>query len=243
MWNKISFNAVRHAAAWLLCALAAAPLAAQERVGQVTVTPHAGVNFSKVSGVMVYHGTAEDESIAPEMKAGITLGADAHWQFSRLWGVSAGVDYSNEGSGYTGFNVVGSNGKDVYPGGKLKTECLSVPLLATLRLGRTGLRLKAGVQAAWVLSAKYTYSVESYRYNDAGNLVHDVPGSYSETYNVGKISRKFSVGIPVGIEFEYRGVVADLRYVHGLTNINKSVGDALYSRSISLTVGYRIGRF
>lgn len=100
--------------------------------------------------------------------------------------------------------------------GDLKTTLgyVCVPLMATLYVSDM-LGISAGVQ--------YSRMVHS-NANDAA-------------------FKKNDISIPIGMSVEYGGVVAELKYVFGLTDIeNVAVGgNGVKNRSLWLTLGYRVG--
>ena len=49
---------------------------------------------------------------------------------------------------------------------------------------------------------------------------------------------KFDLSIPVGISYEYKTIVLDVRYNWGLVKI-ANVGDAFYNRVLSINLGYK----
>lgn len=84
-----------------------------------------------------------------------------------------------------------------------------------------GLAIKAGLQLGYLLNVK---SVVDGRSEDIGNSF-----------------KKLNVSIPVGLSYEYRSVVLDLRYNIGLTNLCdvELLDEKWRANSLWLTAGYR----
>ena len=54
-------------------------------------------------------------------------------------------------------------------------------------------------------------------------------------------AKKVDVSLPIGLSYEYMGVVLDARYNLGLTNVDDSPGhdDSCKNRVFTFSVGYR----
>ena len=97
-----------------------------------------------------------------------------------------------------------------------KLNYLNIPITADFYIVK-GLALKTGVQLGFLASAK----------NNDTDIKDDC--------------KKFNFSIPVGISYEYRNVVLDLRYNISTTKVNKdSNSDNKYrSDMLQLTLGYK----
>ena len=102
-------------------------------------------------------------------------------------------------------------------GKKTETSYINVPILANYYVWN-GLAVKAGVQPGYLLKAEY------------------------DGHDVKKDAKKFDLGIPVGVSYEVSDIVFDLRYVFGLTKVNKK-NDFMRKEGknqvIQFTVGYK----
>ncbi|MCR4919809.1 MAG: porin family protein [Prevotella sp.] len=162
---------------------------AQNEVGQITLAPTVGANFAK--------NTGDGNKFA----FGWEIGVNAEYGVAESFGITLGAFYKNWGTK-----------PDNDGAKKANLNYLSIPVLANYYVVK-GLAIKAGVQPAFLLSAKN----DGYDFKDA--------------------CKKFDLTIPVGLSYEISNVVIDARYNFGLTKVGK-VGDAKNS-VIELTVGYK----
>lgn len=171
--------------------VAALTVNAQNEAGQITLQPKAGINLSNL--------TSFDDS---KMKVGLVAGVEAEYGISEKFGVAAGVLYSMQGCGV-------KNVSD-----KIKMDYINIPILAQFYPVK-GLAIKAGVQPAFCVSAKW--------------------GS-------AKITNKesFDFSIPVGLSYEISKFVIDARYNLGLTKVFDA-GTSHKNSVFQFTVGYKFG--
>ena len=172
---------------------------AQNEVGKITIAPTVGINFSNMSG----------DVEGNKMKIGPVFGAVAEYGLMEKLGVSAGVLYSMQG--YKGeHSAYGATDKWT-----TKMDYLNVPILANYYVVN-GLAVKAGLQPAFLLSAKY----DDEDFKDK--------------------CKSFELSIPVGVSYEFSDFVIDARYNIPLTKVNDGDG-SMKNSVIQLTVGYKIG--
>lgn len=183
-------------AAVLMTSMAAS---AQNEVGKITIAPTVGINFSNMSG----------DVEGNKMKIGPVFGAVAEYGLMEKLGLSAGVLYSMQG--YKGeYSAYGATAKWT-----TKMDYLNVPILANYYVVN-GLAVKAGLQPAFLLSAK----------NDDKDIKDKC--------------KSFELSIPVGVSYEFSDFVIDARYNIPLTKVNDGDG-SMKNSVIQLTVGYKIG--
>lgn len=242
--------------------LAATSVCAQQKAGTFSITPKIGVTASNFSGKMpasVAYAvqsqipTGEQITDADMLKAGaiafndsknkfgFTAGAEAQYQFSSLFGLSFGAFYTQQGARYdTKGRSIEDDGVKVSINDDLKINLnsITVPILANVYVWK-GLAVKAGLQPEFAVSKKMKGNVTiSYQGQSATAANSDVAGMKS-----------FSLSVPVGVSYEYKNIVADLRYHIGVTDLRKD-GDAGWgkdfssaarNRTLSFTVGYKFG--
>ncbi len=160
---------------------------AQAEVGSISIMPKVGVNFANVT---------EGDG---DMKIGLVAGAEAEYQFAEKLSFTGGLLYSMQGS----------KGE----GDDLKMDYINIPILANYEV-IPGLKVKAGVQPAFLMSAK----VGDFDIKDA--------------------CKSFDLAIPVGASYQISDFVIDARYNFGLSGIYDGDGDGKNS-VIQLTVGYK----
>lgn len=195
-----------------LAALVSMAATAQKEVGTVTVYPKISINFSTISNdVVFYGGTGATEAMGSDYKPGLTVGAECQWQLCKRFAASAGLAYSMQGTGYDVSRIDGG-GYDV-TGMKQTLHYANVPIMAVLYVAH-GISLRAGVQGGYLLGA---------RMDGADNVA---------------MFKRFDFSVPVGIAYEYKGFVAELRYNHGLSKLYKHSNKRTCNRNIAITIGY-----
>ena len=145
-----------------------------------------------------------------KMRVGLAVGAELAVAAANNFEVSAGVLYSMQGVKEK-WQILGASETVTY-----KFDYINIPILANLYVTR-GLALKAGIQPGFNVSKKVSASGGS-------TDVDDVKG--------------FAFSVPVGLSYEFSGVVIDARYNWGLTKVVK---DADPKHSVfTITLGYKI---
>ena len=247
--------------------MTASSVCAQQKAGTFSITPKIGVTASNFSGNMpltvayaistqmslsesgVFHTLSEENF--PEMgaigfnesknKFGFTAGVETQYQFSKIIGLSLGVFYTQQGASYDtkGYSYTSKGGVKVAINDNLKVNlnCVTMPILANVYIWK-GLAVKAGLQPELAVSKKTGGDVTiSYQGQSLSAVHSDVEGIKS-----------FSLSVPVGVSYEYKNIVADLRYNIGVTDLRKD-GDAglignnssstSKNRTLLFTVGYK----
>lgn len=245
--------------------IAASNVCAQQKAGTFSITPKVGVTVSNFSGKMpasitygVIHkwGIDEAPSLVPEdtpgsvlttigfneskKKFGFTIGAEAQYQFTDIFGLSFGAFYTQQGASYDtkGLSSTANNGVSVAINNDLKINLnsITVPILANVYVWK-GLAVKAGLQPEYAVSKK-----------TSGDVTIGCDSESVAGYNCGNAGIKsFSLSVPVGMSYEYKNIIADLRYNIGVTNLREEGAAGYYSdsssssqnRTLSFTVGYK----
>ena len=192
---------------------------AQPRAGKFSLTPKIGVNWSKTTDNQYWAVLPEitKEEMAKvrdtDKKAGIVVGLDADYMFTKWLGGTLGVTYSNEG--FKKYNVTQN------------LNYLNISVLANIYTFR-GLALKSGIQYGILLSAR----------NDVDYSDRDKK-AFSRDFNDNKREyRDDNWSIPIAVSYEYKNIILDLRYNIGLKNIY-SYSDDYKTKSLWLTLGYK----
>lgn len=191
---------------------------AQQESGTWSITPRVGINSSVLTMDDVqYMADNGNMEVAKALhRWGLTAGVETQYQCWSQIVLSAGLMYSNEGCQYDHKGDVGE--------WKQSLHFLSVPLLVNFYIEPDilpGLALKAGVQMGYLLQGKET--------------LMGVTNTNTDSFH------RVNVSIPAGISYEYHGIVADLRYNIGLTNLcnHKVLDETWRSNSLWLTLGYQ----
>ena len=212
---------------------------AQPEAGTFSITPKVGINVANVTNSAYdqpYTFNVSDYSITAEGKEsiGFVAGAEAGYQVSKAFAVTAGLLYSQQGSKRTGY--LHSEDVSIDDKSKLALSYLNIPILANVYLFK-GFALKAGIQPGILLSAKSK--------NDVTASGYAAKADKHQEYDIKDNCNSFDFAIPVGISYEFCNIIIDARYNIGVTNIGKDSklekGDKNGKNSVlQVTVGYKI---
>lgn len=189
--------------------IATLSVSAQSEPGKVSIKPMVGMTMATFRG-----GDVE----GAKMKIGLVAGAEAIYQVSDMFGLSAGLLYSMQGS----------KGEDDT---KVNTEYLNIPVLANIYLAK-GLALKAGVQLGLLTKAKGEYKFDGVK----------------ESTDIKDYMKSTDFSIPVGLSYEINNsFTIDARYNFGLSKLGKEsesahshvVAAKAYNSVFMLTLGYK----
>ncbi len=215
---------------------------AQPEAGTFSITPKVGVNVSTITNGAynytlnyLYGDSKEEFKVNGGSTVGFAAGAEASYQFSKSFALTAGLIYSQQGAQRDGsmkFGEISAVNKD-----KLKLAYLNIPILANVYLFK-GFAVKAGIQPGFLLSAKQKSDLSATGFvngNEEDHAEHD----YKDVFN------SFDFAIPVGISYEFSNVIIDARYNIGLTDVRKSDTIKKTEKNgkngvFQLTVGYKI---
>lgn len=211
---------------------------AQTDSGETKIFPMFGFTLSTMNNDIIYTGYLGQEKIEPEYKFGITAGAELRHRFANSnLGVSAGLLYSMYGTRYSDYRYVDESQYNNITNSKQTLHYLTIPVMAVCYIGNSGLSVKAGVQAGYLLSARGSNNFE-YGTIENGQYIPDETLSGNASNTTTEIFNRFDIGIPVGLTYEQNNISIDLRYYFGLKNTYKYIDDNIKNRSLSLSVGY-----
>jgi hypothetical protein len=208
-----------------------------------------------VGGVLSTYVGEDTKGLKQRM--GFTAGAEVGYSLSPKFGLSLGLSYTQQGCVLDkdrrpyvkGVSDITDANEDFY----LRTKYVSVPLLAEFHIAK-GLALKAGLQANFLHHATETYTVLINRNQNAAQGESFKEGEWysEERYDNWKPKMKsVDITIPIGLSYEYAGVVVDARYHIGLSHPLSGLDDfhghfyegktPLKARTsmLTLTVGYK----
>ncbi len=107
-----------------------------------------------------------------------------------------------------------------YDDGTLKIDYINIPVLANIYVAR-GFAVKMGLQPGIKVSASEVYTD---KYHEVERDLHNV--------------KSIDLSLPIGMSYEYRRFVFDLRYNLGLTKI--ASGSSSKNSVLQFTFGYKI---
>ena len=199
---------------------------AQYREGTWTLQPKTGVIASGLSN-MPDLDVDKDLDLEKSVFPGVLFGAEFEYQITDMVSVAAALQYTLQGGLWKDYREPTLFIKDT----KIELGYVNLPIVGNVYLFK-GFAVKAGVQLSVLTNAKLKSLVES-----GGVIVPLDLDDYDDFHKV-------DFSIPVGVSYELNNhVVFDLRYIHGLTTINK-VDDqfekSMKNRALVLSVGYKL---
>lgn len=181
---------------------------AQHEEGDFTIQPKIGANVANLSDA--------DKAIVE-----VNFGFEGEYMLTDNLSFAAGVIVSNQGAKYDSSSA-GSYTADL--------DYANVPVVLNYYV-LPGLAIKAGVQPGFRVKAKAKTDGASVDLDEMYGIISKATGEEVKI-------NKFDLSIPVGISYEYKNIVLDVRYNWGLVKI-ANVGDAFYNRVLSINLGYK----
>ena len=181
---------------------------AQHEEGDFTIQPKIGANVANLSDA--------DKAIVE-----VNFGFEGEYMLSERLSLAAGIIVSNQGAKYDS-NDTGTYTADL--------DYANVPVVLNYYV-LPGLAIKAGVQPGFRVKAKAKTDGASVDLDEMYGIISKATGEEVKI-------NKFDLSIPVGISYEYKNIVLDVRYNWGLVKI-ANVGDAFYNRVLSINLGYK----
>ena len=176
---------------------------AQYNAGDITIQPKVGLSIADMTDL--------DDS---KTRAGVVAGAELEYHVSPMFGLSAGLLYSMQGT------KGDAEEEGVKASATIKNDYLNIPILANVYVA-PGLALKAGLQSGFKVSSKVTAKA----------------GGVSVSENLDDAFKSFDLSVPVGISYEYMNVCLDARYNIGVTKVID--GTDSKNSVFQITLGYK----
>ena len=151
-----------------------------------------------------------------DSRIGLAAGVEGEYQVSDIFSLSLGAIYSQQGNKIDK-TIAGQSFKNTN-----KLDYVNVPVMANVYVV-PGLAVKLGVQPGFNVNSK------------GKAVANTVIGSTDKTVELDAKSVDFS--IPVGLSYEYKGVVLDARYNWGLTKVWD--GSDAKNSVFQFTLGYK----
>ena len=227
---------------FLLLALLPVVASAQNDNMRVSITPHAGMTFSKMDGDAINREKT--------WKTGWTAGAEVEIPLSRYYSLTTGVDYSAIGTGLKDEHEQYATVKS-----HINADYVSVPLqFKAYFRGVKGLAAHIGAEMGIQTSAKVHAKMTSIRTMDIGDGMSSIflweNYQTKESEDVSGQFRRIIYDIPVGLSYEWQNIVLNATYrfevrkaIHHYAYDTSWVPmqDALPARNhaILITLGYR----
>lgn len=132
-----------------------------------------------------------------DYKAGFVGGVELGYQATKKFAITGALMYSMQGA---------KSDFDEY-NGTLKLDYINIPILANVYVVK-GLALKAGIQPGFCINKKVS----------VGGVSVDIDEAFKQADTNYKINT-FDFSIPIGLSYEYNGLVIDARYNLGVTKV------------------------
>lgn len=217
-----------------LLIIIAAGASAQHKTGVTTIEPRIGMSLYKFSSGAIL---TQDGELDTKNKVGFIIGAEVKHQFRRGFAASVGLLYTMQGTRFDDYeNVSETDATYEIMKTKITTHVINVPILAMFDISQH-LSFKCGVQLGFMMSAKETNDCETGTVV-SGDRVKDENLSGKTSYTLNDAFDRFDVSVPIGLSYEYKNIVIDLRYNLGFSNVYKLEDLKEKNRGFMLTVGY-----
>ena len=209
--------------------LLAAGAGAQNEVGTWSVKPYAGVGPATMAN-MPNIPLTDDIALKKDFLPGFVAGAEAEYQLTETFSLSAGLDFAMQGGKWKDFERMNVQVKNT----KLQLGYIQLPLMANWYVGE-GLSLKAGVQFGMMVHAH----LKSY----ISGTVDGKPYHEDVDERVMDDFHRLDISIPFGLSYEFDNhLVLEARYKLGLTLVDKSDEDSrgsMRNRVFTISFGYK----
>lgn len=207
-------------------------------VGKFSVIPHVGVGISNWSNnELSFNGS---ELLKSKYQAGFNGGVDVEYRATKEVTVSLGVNYARLGFKFPSYQMENKNEDqsttlEGYDNIHINLDYIQVPLKVRAYITRS-LSLTLGVQAGF-LCGDGKWKMD---YTQATIRNEEVTAKETETDTWP--TKKLDVSIPIGVSYEYMGVILSAQYNLGLTNVSdapKEVDKSCKNKGFGVSVGYR----
>jgi len=212
---------------------------AQYEQGTFSLQPKIGATASQLSNLPDLdlsdpNFPGINQTLEKTPTGGAMVGVEAEYQALKWLGISAGVHFSEQGSGWKDQKIK-VDGKDAkIKDTKVNTTNILVPVTANFYIVK-GLAFRTGVQFGFLTRAELKTTVEGKE--DDTKLRSTYEQKCTDEF------KKFDISIPIGISYEFNNhIVLDMRWNQGISKVNKeSEKGQKDSRNqvLLLSVGYK----
>ena len=205
------------------------PVRAQMEPGSFSIIPKLGFLGSYLSQ-MPDLPINDHIELKKRIFPGFLIGAEAEYQFTEMFSVAAGLNYTCQGGKWQNYSIPKYELKDI----QMVLGYLNLPVVANVYLF-DGFALKAGVQLGFLTNADSECKLITHNPNGTIDL-----DKYDES--IRSDCNKLDFSIPVGLSYEFGDqLIIDARYHLGLIRLNKEKDpdENPCNRAFIVTVGYR----
>lgn len=230
---------------WIVCLLSltmgAMAQSKVNEVGRFSVIPRVGVALANWSNNRIYYASGADAaSLKSNYQAGFMGGVDVEYRATKEIGVSLGAYYAKQGFRFSSYEATIDAERRKYQGISdyhTNLHYLNVPLMVKGYVTRQS-AFMVGVQAGFLLNnPKYEFTSIDIERDQYGGATYDNSQKVSDFWP----AKKVDVSLPIGLSYEYMGVVLDARYNLGLTQVDDAPAHEGKSKNqvFTFSVGYR----
>ena len=212
---------------------------AQYEQGTFSLQPKIGATASQLSNLPDLNLSdlnipEINQTLEKTPTGGAMVGVEAEYQALKWLGISAGVHFSEQGSGWKDQKVkvdgIDSKIKDT----KVNTTNILVPVTANFYIVK-GLAFRTGVQFGFLTRAELKSTVEAKDGETTSRT--SVEQKCTDEF------KKFDISIPIGISYEFNNhIVLDMRWNQGISKVYKESEKGQKdprNQVLLLSVGYK----
>ena len=207
---------------------------AQYEQGTFSLQPKIGVTASQLSNLPDLDLPEFSQTLEKTPTGGAMVGVEAEYQALKWLGISAGVHFSEQGSGWKDQKIKVDGEDAKIKDTKINTTNILVPVTANFYIVK-GLAFRTGVQFGFLTRAELKSTVEAKDGETTSRT--SVEQKCTDEF------KKFDISIPIGISYEFNNhIVLDMRWNQGISKVYKESEKGQKdprNQVLLLSVGYK----
>ena len=212
---------------------------AQYEQGTFSLQPKIGATASQLSNLPDLNLSdlnipEINQTLEKTPTGGAMVGVEAEYQALKWLGISAGVHFSEQGSGWKDQKIKVDGEDAKIKDTKINTTNILVPVTANFYIVK-GLAFRTGVQFGFLTRAELKTTVEGKE--DDAKLRSTYEQKCTDEF------KKFDISIPIGISYEFNNhIVLDMRWNQGISKVYKESEKGQKdprNQVLLLSVGYK----
>ena len=207
---------------------------AQYEQGTFSLQPKIGVTASQLSNLPDLNLPEFSQTLEKTPTGGAMVGVEAEYQALKWLGLSAGVHFSEQGSGWKDQKIKVDGEDAKIKDTKINTTNILVPVTANFYIVK-GLAFRTGVQFGFLTRAELKSTVEAKDGETTSRT--SVEQKCTDEF------KKFDISIPIGISYEFNNhIVLDMRWNQGISKVYKESEKGQKdprNQVLLLSVGYK----
>ena len=212
---------------------------AQYEQGTFSLQPKIGATASQLSNLPDLNLSdlnipEINQTLEKTPTGGAMVGVEAEYQALKWLGISAGVHFSEQGSGWKDQKIKVDGEDAKIKDTKINTTNILVPVTANFYIVK-GLAFRTGVQFGFLTRAELKSTVEAKDGETTSRT--SVEQKCTDEF------KKFDISIPIGISYEFNNhIVLDMRWNQGISKVYKESEKGQKdprNQVLLLSVGYK----